>query len=374
MQKKIIALAIAGLASTAAFAQSNVTIYGIADVGYAHMREDGKKSMNNVDSGLLAGSRIGFKGVEDLGNGLKALFTLEYALALDANSGLGYADTPWSSTTARQQFAGLASNMGTLIAGRLQTAGYDFACAYSPVAGGAFNTTDRIGAATVISCGSGGRANNAVAYVSPSFGGVTVALNHAQLTESKNAVGNTTGENTRADLVQVSYNNGPASASVIYSKVNGGDSVNGINGSATIVANDIREYGVGASYDLKVVKLSALYQNQKSHAASALQGKNDSKWSVGAAVPVGSAGTVLASYAHSYINQTSAPDNVQAATLAYTHALSKRTKLYAGYTFLKNDNAATKSVYGSTAAGTGNFAPDAGGNGSIIGAGINHAF
>src|SRR5574343_633103 len=110
MQKKIIALAVAALASSAAFAQSNVTIYGIADVGYFHMSADGKKPMNNVDSGGLAGSRIGFKGVEDLGNGLKALFTLEYALALDNNSGVGYADTPWSSTVARQQFVGLSSN------------------------------------------------------------------------------------------------------------------------------------------------------------------------------------------------------------------------------------------------------------------------
>src|SRR5574343_864641 len=106
MQKKIIALAIAGLASTAAFAQTNVTIYGVADVGYAHLRADGKKSMNNIDSGLLAGSRIGFKGVEDLGNGLKALFTLEYALAMDTNGSVGQIDSPWSGTATRQSFVG----------------------------------------------------------------------------------------------------------------------------------------------------------------------------------------------------------------------------------------------------------------------------
>lgn len=372
MQKKIIALAIAGLASTAAFAQTNVTIYGVADVGYAHLRADGKQSQNNIDSGLLSGSRIGFKGVEDLGNGLKALFTLEYAIALDANSGIGYSDTPWSSSTARQQFVGLTSNYGTLVGGRLQTAGYDFACAYSPVAGGAFNTTDRIGAATVISCGSGGRANNAVAYISPSFGGVTVALNHAQLTENQNVAGGN-GENTRADLAQVSYNNGPISASVIWSHVNGGDRVNGINGGATVVAQDINEWGLGASYDLKVVKLSALYQSQKSHAPTALEGERNSKWSVGAAVPVTSAGTVLVSYAASYINQTTAPDNAKAASLVYTHALSKRTKLYTGYTFVKNDGAAdhgaTNGVYGGTGLPT-----VGGGNASILGAGINHAF
>ena len=72
MQKKIIALAVAGLVSGAAFAQSNVVIYGIADAGYVYGSDsiipDGK-STSKMSSGGQSGSRLGFKGSEDLGNG-----------------------------------------------------------------------------------------------------------------------------------------------------------------------------------------------------------------------------------------------------------------------------------------------------------------
>ncbi|MBK7414258.1 MAG: porin [Dechloromonas sp.] len=83
MQKKIIALAIAGLASTAAFAQSNVTVYGVVDAAYIYTHTNGGDRLNNkanekhgndfngIQSGQLTGSRIGFKGTEDLGNGLE---------------------------------------------------------------------------------------------------------------------------------------------------------------------------------------------------------------------------------------------------------------------------------------------------------------
>ncbi len=131
MQKKIIALAIAGLASTAAFAQSNVTIYGIADVGVAQARSSGNLTATTVRSGGLSTSRIGFKGVEDLGNGLKALFVLEYALDVDQNTGIGGAAS--RATTgmgaagpARQQLVGLTGGFGTVAAGRLQTTAFDW--------------------------------------------------------------------------------------------------------------------------------------------------------------------------------------------------------------------------------------------------------
>ncbi|MBK8118055.1 MAG: porin [Sulfuritalea sp.] len=91
MQKKVIALAVAGLVSGSAFAQSNVTIYGLVDVGVTYVTADGKNSGWAIDNGLLSGSRLGFKGQEDLGNGLKAIFTLEYMLQPDANTGVGAA-------------------------------------------------------------------------------------------------------------------------------------------------------------------------------------------------------------------------------------------------------------------------------------------
>ncbi|MEF8720586.1 MAG: porin [Candidatus Accumulibacter necessarius] len=99
MQKKLIALAVASLASGAAFAQTNVTMYGVADVGYVYSSGDAYNggrtatcgsraatTFSGIQSGLLSGSRLGFRGEEALGNGLKAIFTLEYSLNIDNNS------------------------------------------------------------------------------------------------------------------------------------------------------------------------------------------------------------------------------------------------------------------------------------------------
>ena len=79
MQKKIIALAVAALASSAAFAQTNVTIYGVADATFDSVRATGstgnsdRLDYNNRNRVTANSSYIGFKGVEDLGNGLKAV-------------------------------------------------------------------------------------------------------------------------------------------------------------------------------------------------------------------------------------------------------------------------------------------------------------
>ncbi|MBL8484079.1 MAG: porin, partial [Rhodocyclaceae bacterium] len=132
MQKKIIALAIAGLASTAAFAQSNVTIYGRLDYGY--MSRSGDINGVNFDrkSELAAGvqsfSRLGFKGSEDLGGGLKAIFEIEYNLQMDTNVGI--------ATTARHQYVGLTGNFGTVVGGFLDGVRYGIFNKYDAFAGG----------------------------------------------------------------------------------------------------------------------------------------------------------------------------------------------------------------------------------------------
>jgi predicted porin len=86
MQKKLIALAIAGL-SSAAFAQTNVTIYGVADGTFDYI----KVSSNNAVGGVgnpsntrvsSNGSHLGFKGTENLGNGMKAIFQFESEVIL----------------------------------------------------------------------------------------------------------------------------------------------------------------------------------------------------------------------------------------------------------------------------------------------------
>ena len=373
MQKKIIALALAAMAGSA-FAQSNVTIYGVVDAGVAHMTATGLKSQNAVESGMLGGSRIGFKGVEDLGNGLKALFTLEYALAVDDNTGIGaldqagtFSNTNWSGSVARQQLVGLTGAFGTAVVGRLQTAGYDWACGYNPLAGSALDTVGKLSPVakaptTLLSCGNAGRASNALAYISPSFGGVTVALNHARVSEAAalnavNALNGVEKDNT-ANLISAKYDNGPISASAIYSR---------ISMAGTSTSDDISEYGLGASYDLKVAKLFGTFQTRKDNS---LGGSRDKKYSLAVAAPVSAAGTVVASVARNSIkNQPTAvsSDSSTAYNLSYLHALSKRTTAYAGYTRVSNQAAANIGIVGA-------YVPTADGNASVLGLGVNHKF
>lgn len=329
MQKKIIALAIAGLASTAAFAQTNVTIYGIADASLSATTTlgDDKAALGQttyrVNSGTLSTSRIGFKGVEDLGNGLKALFTLEYGLALDTSSPIGTSST--SSAVARQQFVGLTGGFGTVIAGHLQTTGLDFTVAGTALGGstalGATNVleTANVGviasnnARNLVSAQLGGRHSNAVAYVSPSFGGLTVAYNHARVTESANT---TEVSDTHGDLLSASYANGPITAGAIYTRATDPGATANTSG-----------WGLRGGYDFGVAKLQATYQRAKVQNAAA-----DQKFVVSVSAPIGAKFAVIGEYGYLRVKSTGVgvADNVHAATLATTYALSKRTTAYAG--------------------------------------------
>jgi predicted porin len=173
MQKKLIALAVAALASGAAFAQSNVQIYGSIDVGFSHRGDNIAKhvdSQNAIDSGISSGNRLGFTGTEDLGNGVKALFQIEAGY---------YADTGRSAQDGRlfgrQAFAGLTGGFGTAIAGRLYTPHYSFLSAIDPFKAGTvgqyrnvFNVGVNYGGENLF---NPTRVDNAVAYVSPIWGG-----------------------------------------------------------------------------------------------------------------------------------------------------------------------------------------------------------
>ena len=136
MQKKIVAVAIAGL-STAAFAQTNVTIYGVADVSGQGFSMSQGKALNasgttapadgSVFSLQSNSSLIGFKGTEDLGNGLKALFQAETTLNMtgtnDSKSGGGISTAASTGVFGgmRDTFVALNNKYGTLQAGYLST-------------------------------------------------------------------------------------------------------------------------------------------------------------------------------------------------------------------------------------------------------------
>ncbi|WP_194722578.1 porin, partial [Noviherbaspirillum malthae] len=112
MKKSLIALAVLGTVAGASFAQTNVTVYGVADAGLARI-DNGRVNTTALQSGQQSGSRIGFRGTEDLGGGLSAIFTLENGFNIDDGT-LGQGGRLFG----RQAFVGLQGGFGAVKLGR----------------------------------------------------------------------------------------------------------------------------------------------------------------------------------------------------------------------------------------------------------------
>lgn len=338
MQKKLIALAVAGLVAAPAFAQSNVTIYGIADVGFVHANGSGMKK-NAIDSGLFSGSRIGFKGTEDLGNGLKALFTLEYKINPDNDGSVG--------DGSRQTFIGLTGSFGTVVAGRLQPMAKTFVDTFDPIASTSFSPTYDLHEGTIH---TGIRLNNAVAYVTPGMSGFTgqVAYSFGGAAAGDGAYSN---DQERILGLAGMYSNGPIGAGVVYHRV---------TNVGNVSSADSKDWALGGSYDFGVVKLMGLYNRHKNDANN----NTDKTWTLGGQVPVGAADTIYVGYTK--LKADGSDMDAKGWALQYSHNMSKRTMLYAGYSRISNDDAATKAVSGITAA--------AGDSSTRFGVGMRHTF
>ena len=130
MKKNPVALAMAALISPlispAAFAQSSVTLYGVVDMGYVWRGDnvdDRAKERNGIDSGVANGSRLGFKGSEDLGNGLKAGFVLEQGIRVaDVGCGLGASTILMAQAFPNSQFFGFDYHKESIDAARERAA------------------------------------------------------------------------------------------------------------------------------------------------------------------------------------------------------------------------------------------------------------
>jgi len=310
MQKKIIALAVAGLVSGAAFAQSNVTVYGILDAGvYAWSGNDA--SSTGVVNGALSTSRLGFKGEEALGNGLKAVFTLETAVNTDSTS----SDTGWGSN--RQANVGLKGNFGTVLVGLQPSLSDAWHGGVSEPMG---NISSRNLMPAVVGRFSNEKADG-VSYYSPMFSGLQLAA----LYGTKQDVD--TDTSSRSNYVQVAakYANGPFVAAATYARLkqNSAD-------SAT------QDWTVGATYDFKVAKLYAAYELTQNVGTAE---DDNAVWTLGTRVPVGKAGTITGSY--SLADNDVADTDYSAWQIGYEHALSKRTTAYASYMRLVNDDASS---------------------------------
>jgi predicted porin len=381
MQKKLIALAVAGLASTAAFAQTNVTIYGLVDYGYSY-RFDGKNvgstsnlvntatpnSQSQLNGGQQSGNRLGFKGTEDLGNGLKAVFLLEQGFMLDT----GMQQTSGSQFT-RQAYMGLSGNFGTVVGGRLYTPHYTFVSGLDPFGAGTVGRYNNVysnfpSATNVGSLGDPVRVDNAMAYISPTFAGgfsVTAAYSNNASTQ-ENATSNSGNNTVYAILGQ--YTNGPIVAGINYHYIAAGTGLSAVD--------NVQNVTVGGSYDFKVAKVMALYSwNDLDYAILGTGNATLNNYMLGVTAPFGKF-TGKASYIYSDGNTSAGGDSQQLA-IGLDYNLSKRTNLYSAYSWINNDDQRLSAVgdasnSGAYAAGNGIALP--GVFQQVFQVGVRHSF
>lgn len=327
MKKSFLALALLSAFSGAAFAQSSVTIYGIADVGFQSL-DLGQGRMSRIQSGQEAGSRLGFKGTEDLGGGLKANFVLEQGILLDTG-----ASDQGGRTFGRTSYVGLSGDFGFVNLGRDKTTTLKFFDNYDPFVSALINngtgTRANYFVAGTTAQDTGGRVSNAVFYGTPNLSGFTALASYgfgeaAGDTSANRSLGLTL--NYKLDAFEAGYN---------FAKDN--DVVAG-------TVNAIKANTVAASYDFGVAKPVFFYQKQ-SNDTSTLDKKI---YTLAVTVPVDVNGKVLAGFTKVKNNAVAAADSKQ-FSLGYTYALSKRTDLYTAYARTTQDAASTflGSVAGS---------------------------
>ncbi len=213
MKKSLIALAVAGaFAAPAAFAAtSNVDIYGKVHASVSVFSDQQDATMNNVHAGIndlqfsSNASRIGFKGAEDLGGGLSAIWQIESAVDLDEQTG---------TLGKRNSFVGLSGGFGTALIGNHDTPLKLVGRAVDLFGDTMADSRNVFGNPEGGYASSDTRAKNVVAYISPDFSGLSFA--GAYSTDLGNGVSGADADKAGVYNLSATYKNGPLFLGVGY--------------------------------------------------------------------------------------------------------------------------------------------------------------
>ena len=359
MKKTLIALAVAGVvAAPAAFAAtSNVDIYGVMSYSVDRANtDDSTVDDTDIVTGRDNVSRIGFKGSEDLGGGLSAIWQVESQLSTGAGV-----------LASRNTFVGLKSaSMGTLILGQHDTP-YKLATGkLDPFADTAGDYNAIIGRSSTVAASSlfDARANQTVAYITPMFSGFHAAAAYVQV----KAIEGAGQDNTAAWSLMGMYENGPLFASAAYEKHSN------VLGASTV--DTLSAWKLGAGFSFGNAKIGAVYENTNggdTNGATVGGELNDrtayylsGQYNMGAIA-------LKAAYGRAGDSKTLASndDGAKFYALGADYSLSKRTTVYGVYTKLKNDGSTTTgggydlTAYSSTALGN---------DPSVFSLGVKHTF
>lgn len=318
MKKTLIALA-AVAATSVAFAQSSVTLYGVADAGIAKVTGTSTafSSAGTLNNG---NSRWGIRGTEDLGGGLKASFNFEQGVNL--GDGSLAASSPVGAPFGRAAWMSLSGGFGELRLGRTLNPSF-FAAATWELTGTANYSavTHQFGAVL-----GGIRNSSQIAYTTPNFGGFDATLGY--ILKANN------GGNAKVDL-NARYRSGPLAVGLGYNKVSGAE----------------RNWHVGGNYNFGAFRVAGAWIDP----AGAAKG-----FTIGGSTNVGPVALTLDIARDTEFKDTD-------FLLEAKYPLSKRTFVYAAY--LRDGGSA--KVRAATQVGAGVAAGD---NANGFGLGIRHNF
>jgi predicted porin len=332
LNKKILTAATFAVFASAAHAQSSVTLYGIIDAGISYVNNSktatGHDNLTKYDDGVAQGSRWGIKGQEDLGGGLKALFTLESGF----NSGNGTLGQG-GAMFGRQAYVGLSKDgIGSLTFGRQYSfttdyLGSNYSTGGLTVAGNyAYHIND-------IDQLTSSRINNSVKFSSANFSGLTFGAmygfsNQAGEFAGSNAVGTTAGS-SRAYSFGANYANGPFSVGAAYTDITyPGQATPAFTtnlANVNFTLRDLRAFGVGGRYAIGPATLWALYTNTRLEQITG-PSATFSSYEAGAKYAITPAITAGAGYTYMHLNNSLGHWNQ--VDLSADYALSKRTDVY----------------------------------------------
>lgn len=315
---RLTALALAAgtlaMLAPAARAQSSVTIYGLLDT-YIEYRTHSNAALDSrwaLNSGGMNTSRWGFRGSEDLGDGLKAVFQLEGELSLDTGAG-------GSALFGRQANVGLEGGWGRLVAGRSYSTSYDFLLPFDPLGyAPAYSWATSAGA-------TGNRKDGMVTGVSNllkyrgEFAGVRVGASYG--------FGEVAGSTSDAATMNLGLGYGIGGLQLVATA----EQINGTTVPAG-TRDRTRAWHLGASYDFGSVKLFGVMRDYSKHFAAGGTDNDSRTWWVGASwLPIPALTLTAAYYQQDIRSSNAAPlvDDPSLLVLRARYALSKRTDLYA---------------------------------------------
>jgi predicted porin len=344
MKKSLIALAVASaVAAPAAFAAtSNVDIYGIFGAAVDIIdRDNASEDEFKVSS---TASRIGFKGAEDLGGGLSAIWQVETGVNIDTGGG------NWGS---RNTFVGLSSkSLGTVRLGNYDTA-YKLSTGRLDVFGDTLADYNTImGSADSSNALFDRREPNSISYESPVFSGLTLMGTYGQQNE-----GGSTFVDSELWALAAVYANGPLFATFAYETLNDFG-----------VSRDIDTWKIGAGYKFGNTTLGAVYESMDDDLANSVATRD--AWYLSVRHDMGNI-ALKGAYANAD-DSDAGNDGADFWALGVDYGMSKRTVVYALYTSLDNESAANFTL-GSSGT-TGAQASGNGTNPNGLSIGLKHSF